>query len=48
MINGSFLINTMLAWFVMMNLGCATVILDNKEVMEPPNPDPVRFENPVL
>lgn len=47
MITGSYLINTMLALFVVMNLGCATVILDNKEVMEPPIPDPVRFENPV-
>lgn len=47
MINGNALANIMLAWFMMVNLGCATVILDNKEVMEPPNPDPVRFENPI-
>lgn len=30
-----------------MSLGCATVILDNKDVMEPPNPDPVRFADPI-
>ena len=30
-----------------MSLGCATVIVDIKDVMEPPNPDPVRFADPI-
>ncbi|MFV3409672.1 hypothetical protein ACNH6C_13755 [Bdellovibrio bacteriovorus] len=33
--------------FIFMSLGCATVILDNDAVLEPPKSDPVRFDDPV-
>lgn len=32
---------------VLLCAGCVTVVLDNKDVMEPPNPDPVRFADPI-
>lgn len=47
MMNGKVLVNTVLICLLLINLGCATVILENSEVMEPQDPDPVRFEDPI-